>query len=208
MKPLTRSLARLERSVSFRLEMLTALALCRVCGICWAIRYLRNPNPRVSEYVLRHFGAEIGAGTTFKRTLFFDNVYEDKNSSGDLSRLCVGKNCYIGDGVYFDLANRVVIHDNVIVAGRTSFITHTNCNRSKTLSELFPRQCQTVEVDHDVWIGFGATILAGVKIGAHCVVAAGAVVTGNLAGGAVYAGTPARLMRTLDLPTGNRLSAG
>ena len=39
------------------------------------------------------------------------------------------------------------------------------------------RGLQKVEVDHDVWIGHGAVVLAGVRIGRGAVVGAGSVVT-------------------------------
>jgi len=46
-------------------------------------------------------------------------------------------------------------------------------------------------------IGSGATILAGVTIGERAIVGAGAVVTKNVAPGAVVVGVPARLTRIL-----------
>jgi acetyltransferase-like isoleucine patch superfamily enzyme len=47
----------------------------------------------------------------------------------------------------------------------------------------------------NVWIGRGATVLAGVEIGDGAVVAANAVVTHNVPAGAVVAGVPARVIR-------------
>jgi acetyltransferase-like isoleucine patch superfamily enzyme len=49
-----------------------------------------------------------------------------------------------------------------------------------------------VTIGNDVWIGAGATILAGVEIADHVIVAAGAVVTGSLSEVGVYGGVPAR----------------
>lgn len=193
----TRGSERLKRSVWFRLEFLRALLLSRLGGVEWVIRYLRNPNPGVSAHLLRHFHAEIGPQTTFKRALYFDNVYEDQASAGDFSRLRMGSNCYLGDEVYFDLSEGVRLGDNVVVAGRASFLTHADCNRSPALAEQFPRRRGPVEIGNDVWIGFGATILCGVRIGDFSVVAAGAVVTENLPGAALYAGAPAKLVRAL-----------
>lgn len=199
MKSLPAAWARLDRSLSYRLELLGLFALCRVRGVHWAVRYLRNPNPRTSPYVLRHYGADIGPGTTFKRALCLDNVFEDRDSAGNLSHLHLGRNCYVGDGVYLDLADRIVIQDNVVISGHASLITHADCGRSPALSERFPRRTGAVEVGHDVWVGFGATILAGVSLGPYSVIAAGAVVTKSLPGNAVYAGVPARLVRPLDI---------
>jgi acetyltransferase-like isoleucine patch superfamily enzyme len=49
-----------------------------------------------------------------------------------------------------------------------------------------------VEIGHDVWIGAGATILAGVRLGDGCVIAAGAVVHKDVPQDAIVGGVPAR----------------
>jgi galactoside O-acetyltransferase len=54
-----------------------------------------------------------------------------------------------------------------------------------------------VHIEDDVWIGAGATILPGVTVGRGSVVAAGAVVTGNVPPMSVAAGVPARVVRSI-----------
>ena len=88
----------------------------KICGISLIIRYLRNPNPSLTVRMLLAFGATIGPKSTFKRGVFLDNVYGDSNSAGDFSRLRVGANCYIGEGVYFDLADDVILEDDAVAA--------------------------------------------------------------------------------------------
>ncbi len=51
-----------------------------------------------------------------------------------------------------------------------------------------------VHVGDDVWIGAGAVLLPGVTVGDHAVVAAGAVVTRDVAPWAVVGGVPARVL--------------
>jgi acetyltransferase-like isoleucine patch superfamily enzyme len=53
----------------------------------------------------------------------------------------------------------------------------------------------TVVVEDDCWLGANVTVLAGVRIGRGAVVAPGAVVTRDVAPGAVVAGVPARFVR-------------
>jgi acetyltransferase-like isoleucine patch superfamily enzyme len=48
-------------------------------------------------------------------------------------------------------------------------------------------------VGDDVWIGWNATILKGVTIGAGAVVEPGAVVTRDVPPGAIVGGNPARV---------------
>ena len=89
------------------IEFIILYCLGKIFGISQIVRYLRNPNPLITSKLLRAFGSSIGEKVTFKGCLFFDNVYEDENSKGDLSFLEIGNNCYIGDGVYFDLSNQI-----------------------------------------------------------------------------------------------------
>lgn len=50
-------------------------------------------------------------------------------------------------------------------------------------------------IGHDVWIGYGATIMSGVKIGDGAVIGAESVVTQNVPPYAIYAGNPAILKK-------------
>jgi acetyltransferase-like isoleucine patch superfamily enzyme len=58
-----------------------------------------------------------------------------------------------------------------------------------------PLRSDGVVVEDDVWIGANVTIVDGVTVGAHSVVAAGAVVTRDVAPWSVVAGVPARTVR-------------
>ncbi|MBA2669187.1 MAG: acyltransferase [Gemmatimonadetes bacterium] len=180
-------------------EFLLVYACGRVCGLGPVVRYLRNPHPLATPRLLRAFGAEIGEASTFKRSLYIDNAYEDRNSARDFRHLHVGRDCYIGDGVYLDLANQVVIGDQVVISGRVSVLTHADCNRSPYLAEQFPRRCEPVVVGAGAWIGFGAIVTAGVRIGERTVIAAGALMRDNAEPRAVYGGVPARKLRELAL---------
>ena len=54
-----------------------------------------------------------------------------------------------------------------------------------------------VVIEDDVWIGCKATILKGVRVGRGAIVAAGAVVTRDVAPFTIVGGNPARAIRTL-----------
>lgn len=181
------------------IEFIIAYVTGKVFGISFVVRYLRNPNPLVTVRLLRSFGATIGERTTFKRSLFIDNSYEDECSSGDFKSLKVGKNCYIGDNVFFDLTNEIIIEDNAVVSGHVSFITHADCNRSAYLKEKFPRQCEPIKIEQGAWIGFNVTILAGITLGAHAVVSANSLLITNVEAETLYAGTPAVKKRSLNI---------
>jgi maltose O-acetyltransferase len=54
-----------------------------------------------------------------------------------------------------------------------------------------------IDIGSDVWIGGGAIILAGVRIGSRSVIGAGSVVTRDVPEGAFAAGNPCRVIRTI-----------
>jgi putative colanic acid biosynthesis acetyltransferase WcaF len=186
------------RYVLSRIVFLKVLLLGKLVGISHVVGYLRNPNPLATIQLLRAFGAEIGEGTTVKRAILIDNAYEDENSAGDFRYLRIGKNCYIGDAVYLDLANRITFGNNVVISGQVSIITHADCNRSEYLNRIFPRQCASVTVGNGAWLGFRTTILHGVTVGENTLIAAHALLRDNADARSVYTGVPARKIREMQ----------
>ena len=55
-----------------------------------------------------------------------------------------------------------------------------------------------VEIGSDVWVGGGAMILPGVRIGSRTVIGAGSVVTRDVPEGVFAAGNPCRVIRDVD----------
>lgn len=180
------------------IEFLVIYFLGKIFTISYVVRYLRNPNPRITTKLLRAFNAQIGDNTTIKRSLIVDNVYEDENSTGNLSYLSIGKNCYIGDSLFIDLSNKIIIENNVVISAKVSLITHADCNRSEYLAEKFPRQCQPIYIKKGAWIGFNATILSGVTVEENSVVGANSLLNRNSESKTVFAGLPAKRIKKLE----------
>jgi maltose O-acetyltransferase len=55
-----------------------------------------------------------------------------------------------------------------------------------------------IEIGSDVWVGGGAVILAGVRIGSRAVIGAGSVVTRDVPDGVFAAGNPCRVIRPIS----------
>jgi len=55
-----------------------------------------------------------------------------------------------------------------------------------------------ITVEDNVWIGGNATILPGVTIGKNSIIAAGAVVTKDVAANTIVGGNPAQLIRAIN----------
>ena len=54
-----------------------------------------------------------------------------------------------------------------------------------------------IEIGSDVWVGGGALILPGVRIGSRSVIGAGSVVTRDIPEGVLAAGNPCRVIREI-----------
>ena len=111
-----------------------------------------------------------------------------------------GKNIRIGKRVFINacccfqdqggitLGDGVFVGHNVLMAT----INHGLRKEDRLTHELAP-----IVVEDDVWIGSGAILLPGVRIGAGAVVAAGAVVRSDVAPGTVAGGVPARTLKEI-----------
>ena len=65
----------------------------------------------------------------------------------------------------------------------------------KNFAEIPYKPSMKVEIGNDVWIGEGACIVSGVKIGDGAVIGAHAVVTKNVEPYSIVAGVPAKEIR-------------
>lgn len=59
---------------------------------------------------------------------------------------------------------------------------------------FLPPGSATVVIEDDCWIGFGAVVLSGVRVGRGAIVAAGSVVTRDVPSYAIVAGNPAKVI--------------
>ncbi|HEX9908621.1 MAG TPA: acyltransferase [Thermoplasmata archaeon] len=113
----------------------------------------------------------------------------------------IGEEVYVGQGVIFDevYPREISIENNVSIGMRTMIFAHSNPSRSVELkSRFYPREVKPVVIRSGAWIAPGSIILAGVTLGANCVVSAGSVVAANVDPYTVVAGNPARPVRRLD----------
>ena len=65
----------------------------------------------------------------------------------------------------------------------------------KNTSKIINNQRYEVMIGDDCWIGSGVTILDGVHIGNHCIIAAGAVVNKDIPDYAIVGGVPAKVLK-------------
>ncbi len=143
---------------------------------------IRSPNIEVGDY-------------TYYDDPDDPTAFEEKNVlyAYGPERLVIGRYCALATGVRFVMAGA-----NHPMAGVSTFpfaiFGGAWAEQTLDLVMASPSRGDTV-VDNDVWIGYEAMVMPGVRIGDGAIVAAGAVVSNDVPPYGVAAGNPARVVR-------------
>ncbi len=107
----------------------------------------------------------------------------------------IGKNVFINfDCVFLDLGG-ITIEDNVLIAPKVSLLSEGHPVSTENRHSLVPRH---IHIRKNAWIGAGATILPGVTVGENSIVAAGAIVSKDVANNTIVGGIPAKIIKTIS----------
>jgi acetyltransferase-like isoleucine patch superfamily enzyme len=113
----------------------------------------------------------------------------------------IGPKTVIGQECTISAYQRVRIGEQCVIADRAMFIDFDHgvveVERPIRLQGIYKRD---VEVGSNVWIGYGACILRGVRVGDNSVIGTNAVVTKDVPANAVVGGVPARVLRMREAP--------
>jgi len=130
----------------------------------WIHRYDIDPTARISP------GVKI--------------IYNDKRRK----KLKIGKNVFIGVNCVLDITKGIIIKDNVQIAPNAMIFTHDSSKDRKNPIE------RGVIIEEGAYIGAGAIILHGVRVGKNAIVGAGAVVTRDVNDNTIVGGVPAKII--------------
>ncbi len=116
-------------------------------------------------------------------------------------RVEIGAKTVIGQECTISAYRRVRIGEQCVIADRAMFIDFDHgvveVERPIRQQGIYMRE---VEVGSNVWIGYGACILRGVRVGDNSIIGTNSVVTRDVPANAVVAGIPARIIRMRDAP--------
>ena len=177
--------------------------------IDWVIMNQVETRPRWFIRLLAPLYQHRGKHSVIHRSARMDTPPYRKFSIGDYSVVesfaCI--NNAVGD-VTIGNHTRVGLHNTII--GPVKIGNHVNLAQGITVTALnhnFDDTSRRIDeqgvstnnviIEDDVWIGANAVILPGVKIGNHCVVAAGAVVTKDVPPHSLVAGVPAKIIKQI-----------
>jgi acetyltransferase-like isoleucine patch superfamily enzyme len=117
----------------------------------------------------------------------------------------IGNKTVLGEDCTISAYQHVSIGEQCVVADRVMLIDFDHnvaeVERPIRLQGIYKRD---VHVGSNVWIGYGAQILRGVRVGDNAIVGASSVVTADVPANAVVAGAPARVIRMREAPTSLR----
>ncbi|NLE88651.1 MAG: sugar O-acetyltransferase [Myxococcales bacterium] len=160
---------------------------CRARLLCQALNGTREDDPEERARILAELLPHAGAGLWLQPPFYCD----------------YGTNITLGEKVFFNF-NCVVLDVAPVTIG--SFVlfgpavqlytaTHplSAAERRKGLEGGKP-----IWIEDDVWVGGGAIVLPGVRIGRGAVIGAGSVVTKDVPAGVFAGGNPCRVLRELD----------
>jgi acetyltransferase-like isoleucine patch superfamily enzyme len=113
----------------------------------------------------------------------------------------IGAKTVFGQECTVSAYQRVRIGEQCVIADRAMFIDFDHgvveVERPIRQQGIYKRD---VEVGSNVWIGYGACVLRGVRVGDNSVIGTNAVVTKDVPANAVVAGVPARVVRMREAP--------
>jgi acetyltransferase-like isoleucine patch superfamily enzyme len=113
----------------------------------------------------------------------------------------IGAKSVLGQECTISAYQHVRIGEQCVIADRAMFIDFDHgvveVERPIRQQGIYKRD---VEVGSNVWIGYGACILRGVRIGDNSIVGTNSVVTKDVPANAVVGGIPARVLRMREPP--------
>lgn len=142
------------------------------------------PGSMHRRFLLRRFGAKIGKGVVIKNGVRVKFPW----------RLTVGDHSWIGERVWIDNLDQVVVGANCCISQEAYLCTGSHDWTEATFNLI----CKPITIDDHSWICARSNIAPGVVVGEGAVLAMGSTASNNLENWKVFRGNPAVAIRSRD----------
>lgn len=168
----------------------------------WWVRNILNPlvHKRAKGSIIRKWARmDLLPSSPFQ--LGKNAIIEDYATvNNNVGEVIIGENALIGISSTLigpvTIGKDVLIAQNVVVSGLNHGYQdiHTSIRQQKVSTAL-------VTIEDEVWIGANVSVIAGITIGKHSIIAAGSTVVKNIAPYSIVGGNPARLLKQYNTTT-------
>lgn len=136
-----------------------------------------NPSSRLKVTILRLFGAKIGEGVVLKPSISVKYPWN----------LEIGYYSWIGEYAWLDSLAPIKIGSNACISQGVYL-----CTGNHDWSDpAFGLIVKSIIIEDGAWVGARATVLPGVTVKSHSIVAAGSVIAKDTEAYGIYVGNPA-----------------
>src|SRR4051812_3943155 len=111
------------------------------------------------------------------------------------AKTVLGQECTISSFQYVSIGRECIVADRVMLIDFDHGVVEVE--RPVREQGIYKRD---VRVGHNVWMGYGACVLRGVRVGDNAIVGTSTAVTKDVPANAVVAGVPAKVLRMRPAP--------
>jgi maltose O-acetyltransferase len=143
-------------------------------------------DPGLRRRLLEDLLGDLGEGSEIRPPLYCDYGYQ----------IHIGARTFANFGLMALDVSRIVIGDDVQIGPNVQLLTPTH-PPDAALRRAKWEAASPITIEDNAWLGGGAIVLAGVRVGENAIVGAGAIVTRDVPPNTVALGNPARVVRSL-----------
>lgn len=143
-----------------------------------------------SQEELRAFMSRLTGKPVDETFKMFPPFYTDFGKN-----ITIGRRVFINAGCHFQDHGGVTLGDGCLIGHNVVFATLNHGTAPEDRGAMYPAP---IRLGKNVWVGSNSTILRGVTVGDNAIIAAGSVVTKDVAANTVVGGVPARHIRDID----------
>lgn len=135
------------------------------------------PISALKVFVLRLFGAKVGKGVNIKPQVYIKYPW----------RLEIGDYVWIAEKVWFANESLVKIGNNVCISHEVVLM----CGGHDYKKKYFDVYNYPITIEDGVWLGAQSSVIGGINIGSHAILAMKSVANRDLEAYSIYRGNPA-----------------